>query len=617
MADIIVDAEIKADVGQLEQSLQQAETSVNGLAQGFGIATGAIATVQGAMKLLGTESDKVNKAILQVQAAMSLNQGVQSLLAQRKAIVGIASVIGKWTGATKVLAAGQKALNIIMAANPIGLIIAGVTALVGLGSAIVKFFKNSAAATKEETEALKENNKAVLANLGAKSKEIDKDTEREAHELRMQKIKGMTIKQYYDEAIAIQETARVKQKALQTEAKDEIKKAKETLEQLRKNNDEESAIIENQKAQIRGLVEERDKATANLKDINKEVIKLKRDFQADVAMRDADNERKRQEKEKENERKRVARQEKARRDRFNANVNFLAQIRKLEDEATLASIDDDRERENKKAEIQFEAQKKELEKSKAGPKVKAEMLKQLEDQLQRELKAIKKKFDDEAEEEEKTRLETLRAMIDENENALEKDETKRAIDALTRERTRQLKDLEDHKDYIKLKEQIDIKYNRQVKELTDERIKNDKLANQELVATSLSASSKLLKGASEFAEDNKAMAVGAAIIDTYAAAAGALREGKGTPLSYIMAASVIAAGFKSVQAIFDTDTGADGGGTGGSAPSMETTPAPQMMSGNFELGQGMTPEPTKAFVITDEMTNSQNQLANIRRRSTI
>tara|TARA_R100001015_G_C4634546_1_gene201244 strand:+ start:1246 stop:3096 length:1851 start_codon:yes stop_codon:yes gene_type:complete len=616
MADIIVDAEIKADVGQLEQSLQQAETSVNGLAQGFGIATGAIATVQGAMKLLGTESDKVNKAILQVQAAMSLNQGVQSLLAQRKAIVGIASVIGKWTGATKVLAAGQKALNLIMAANPIGLIIAGVTALVGLGSAIVKFFKDSAAATKEETEALKENNKAVLANLGAKSKEIDKDTEREAHELRMQKIKGMTIKQYYDEAIAIQETARVKQKALQTEAKDEIKKAKETLEQLRKNNDEESAIIENQKAQIRGLVEERDKATANLKDINKEVIKLKRDFQADVAMRDADNERKRQEKEKENERKAVARQEKARRDRYNANVNFLAQIRKLEDEATLASIDDDRERENKKAEIQFEAQKKELEKSKAGPKVKAEMLKQLEDQLQRELQAIKKKYDDEAEEDEKTRLATLRAMIDENENALEKDETKRAIDALTRERTRQLKDLEEHKDYIKLKEQIDIKYNREVKQLTDERIKNDKLANQELVAASLSASSKLLKGASEFAEDNKAMAAGAAIIDTYAAAAGALREGKGTPLSYIMAASVIAAGFKSVQAIYDTDTGA-GGGTGGSAPSMETTPAPQMMSGNFELGQGVTPEPTKAFVITDEMTNSQNQLANIRRRSTI
>ena len=55
-----------------------------------------------------------------------------------------------------------------------------------------------------------------------------------------------------------------------------------------------------------------------------------------------------------------------------------------------------------------------------------------------------------------------------------------------------------------------------------------------------------------------------------------------------------------------------GGGGGGGA-----TPAPQMMSGAFELGGGIEPEPTRAFVVTDEMTNSQNQLANIRRRATI
>ena len=56
------------------------------------------------------------------------------------------------------------------------------------------------------------------------------------------------------------------------------------------------------------------------------------------------------------------------------------------------------------------------------------------------------------------------------------------------------------------------------------------------------------------------------------------------------------------------------GGGGGAAPQ---TPAPQMMSGAFELGGGLTPEPMKAFVVTDEMSNSQNQLANIRRTATI
>ena len=52
-------------------------------------------------------------------------------------------------------------------------------------------------------------------------------------------------------------------------------------------------------------------------------------------------------------------------------------------------------------------------------------------------------------------------------------------------------------------------------------------------------------------------------------------------------------------------------------PPSTQTPAPQMMSGQFELGGGIKPEPLKAFVITDEMTSSQAQLANIRRRATI
>ena len=53
-----------------------------------------------------------------------------------------------------------------------------------------------------------------------------------------------------------------------------------------------------------------------------------------------------------------------------------------------------------------------------------------------------------------------------------------------------------------------------------------------------------------------------------------------------------------------------GGGGGG-------TPAPQMMSGAFDISGGVAPEPLEAYVLTDSMTNSQNQLANIRRRATI
>mgnify|MGYP003651820605 CR=1 FL=1 len=60
---------------------------------------------------------------------------------------------------------------------------------------------------------------------------------------------------------------------------------------------------------------------------------------------------------------------------------------------------------------------------------------------------------------------------------------------------------------------------------------------------------------------------------------------------------------------------------GGNNPAPSTggggTPAPQMMSGAFDISGGVAPEAMKAFVVTDEMSNSQNQLANIRRRATI
>ena len=53
------------------------------------------------------------------------------------------------------------------------------------------------------------------------------------------------------------------------------------------------------------------------------------------------------------------------------------------------------------------------------------------------------------------------------------------------------------------------------------------------------------------------------------------------------------------------------------SPPSAQTPAPQMMSGAFDISGGVAPEPVEAFVLTDSMTNSQNQLANIRRRATI
>ena len=118
------------------------------------------------------------------------------------------------------------------------------------------------------------------------------------------------------------------------------------------------------------------------------------------------------------------------------------------------------------------------------------------------------------------------------------------------------------------------------------------------------------------AGESKELAVASAVIDTLVGANKALGAAP-PPLNFITAAAVVAAGMANVQKILSTPVGDGGGGGGGPDVTIPQTPAPQMMSGQFELGGGVAPEPLKAFVVTDEMTNSQNQLANIRRRATI
>ena len=128
----------------------------------------------------------------------------------------------------------------------------------------------------------------------------------------------------------------------------------------------------------------------------------------------------------------------------------------------------------------------------------------------------------------------------------------------------------------------------------------------------LEAFSGLAGALSSLAGDNKALAIASAVIDTYVGANKAFAQG-GT-VGFVTGAAVIAAGLNNVRTIMATDVPSSGGGGSVAAP---TTPAPQMMSGAFDISGGVAPEAMKAFVVTDEMSNSQNQLANIRRRATI
>ena len=138
------------------------------------------------------------------------------------------------------------------------------------------------------------------------------------------------------------------------------------------------------------------------------------------------------------------------------------------------------------------------------------------------------------------------------------------------------------------------------------------------VANQISAYSGLTSALGALAGENKALSVATAIMDTYAAANSVLKDPTLVgPSRWVSAAAVIATGLANVRTILQTEVPGGGGGGGGGGGAAPSAPAPQMMSGAFDLTGGVAPEAMRAYVVTDEMTNSQNQLANIRRRATI
>lgn len=129
----------------------------------------------------------------------------------------------------------------------------------------------------------------------------------------------------------------------------------------------------------------------------------------------------------------------------------------------------------------------------------------------------------------------------------------------------------------------------------------------------LQAYSDLAGALSSLAGENKALAVAQATIDTYAGATKAFAQGG--VAGFVSGAAIIAAGLSNIRKILSVDVGSSGGGGSSALPSETGTPAPEMLSGAFTLTTEQ--QPVQAYVVTDDMTNNQNKLANIRRRATI
>ena len=141
----------------------------------------------------------------------------------------------------------------------------------------------------------------------------------------------------------------------------------------------------------------------------------------------------------------------------------------------------------------------------------------------------------------------------------------------------------------------------------------------------IAAASAVIGAMGKLAGDNKAFAVAGATIDTYAAIAGQLRAFSKVPIPGYAIAQAVATGLvglSNVKKILSTDVS---GGSVGSAPSIgsvggsiaASVPAQTGLGDVVDTINGQGQQPVQAYVISQEVTDSQEAQAYINNQRTL
>ena len=346
-------------------------------------------------------------------------------------------------------------------------------------------------------------------------------------------------------------------------------------------------------------------------------LSIQRDNAAKQIRRINEEQEQEQKRQREEAAKQRAEQAKAEQARIDAALalekEYDAQLRALR----VSQIKDEEERGRQQLEIQLDAIR---EKYGQGTELELELIEKFNTEAEAKRNALRLQNEQKQIEQETIALENELMRLDEN--SFERlDKQAEILD-----RERRLK-LENDELTNAERERIELEYNKKLDELGKarkqiiEREANAKKMAQMEIADALSVG---INGIAQAAGDNKAIAIGAATIDTFLAANKALAQ-LGPIAGPIAATGIVASGIANVRKIASTEIpGANNAGA--SVPT--TTGFDDVTRQRFDAFQQDTQgvqnvrditerEPVQAFVLEGEVTSSQSTISRLRQRQRI
>ena len=623
-------------------------------------AAGGIAAVQGAMALFGGESEEVEKALLKVQGAMALSQGLSQLKDVGKvteqlklSFKGLTTSAKGATTATDGLTKGTKGFSKAIIATGIGALVAALGLLIAnfdkvkevmmklfpvfeqmgkfIGGLITGFtdFIGLTNEAERNLEALSKSNEKVSDDINNRIKVLSAQGGKEAE------IYQLRAKQIDNEMALLEESAKVKGQLSDEEQKRQKElmadRTAEAYNFMKFQSEQEKAAAEKSKAAGEKAKAEADKrraleleAQGILEESKLELLDQRQQEEAAVEKEFEDKRKKLKQAGVEDDgslemarQNRLAQIKKQYQDEEDAKEQeFQKRLNDIRTEIRLAGIKDENEKAKAQILLDFESKRQEvLENEKLTADQRTALILTLKEQEDQQLAALQLSIDQQ-------NAEKALAELDA--------EMKQAQLSFQIQ-----KDLVDQKDAL-LKEQYQnnliteaqftegIKANAAARIEIDKAEVNAKMENASKIAGLLGGLSNLVGKESAA---GKAFAVAQATIDTYLSAQKAYQSMVGIPvagpaLAAVAAGVAIAGGLKNIREI--TRVKVPGGGGGGiSAPSISAT-APAVTSAVPTLGTSpvtalgsmmQNQPPLKAYVVESEVTGSQKRVADIERRA--
>lgn len=196
--------------------------ALNGVTSGFSAA-------QGIMGTFGVESEQVESALLKVQSAMAIQQGIEGIRESISSFKALGDMIKATSAFQKILTGLQWLYNTALAANPVVAIVAGFAALVAVGYKLITMFQESAQANEQAAASIKKNTEALNQQIAASQRASEALKIKNGHEYNMAKASGASAEalrklalKHADEEIALE-------KATLATAKNTYEKEKNTL----------------------------------------------------------------------------------------------------------------------------------------------------------------------------------------------------------------------------------------------------------------------------------------------------------------------------------------------------------------------------------------------------